>query len=296
MVVVGRAKVPGDPLQALNAKSYEITQSVDKAVVAPVATAYSKTLPAPVRSGVRNFFNNLAEPVVFLNYLLQIKPGKAAETLGRFAINTSIGVGGLFDMAKRRPFKLPLRRNGFANSMGYYGVKTGAFLYLPLIGPTTVRDLIGLSLDKLVVPVAVGKPFNTPYYSIPAGLVGSIDYRVEFDADLRRINESADPYAAARESYLTGRQAEIDALHSERWHKRHPASQSGTGVPGGVRSPVANTTAPDAAGAGLRAGPLTTPMLAPPASADMAATPLDPAAPVIAPAVAAPVSVPTPQD
>jgi phospholipid-binding lipoprotein MlaA len=233
IVVEGRRHepTPGDPLESLNAKAYEITQDVDKAIVAPAAMAYRDALPPPVRSGIRNFFNNLAEPIVFLNFLLQIKPGKAAETLGRFAINTTIGGAGLFDMAKRRPFKLPLRRNGFANSMGYYGIKTGAFLYLPLIGPTTVRDLIGLTLDKLVLPVAIGKPFNQPYYSIPSALVGTIDYRVEFDAELRRIREeSDDPYAASRDNYLRSRQAEIDELRGIRPATSAPEeTTSGTG-------------------------------------------------------------------
>ncbi|WP_253183206.1 MlaA family lipoprotein [Sphingobium phenoxybenzoativorans] len=232
IVVQGRRHepTPGDPLESFNAQSYEITQDVDKVIVAPAAMAYRDALPAPVRSGIRNFFNNLAEPIVFLNFLLQIKPGKAVETLGRFAINTTIGGAGLLDMAKRRPFNLPLRRNGFANSMGYYGIKTGAFLYLPLIGPTTVRDLIGLTLDKLVLPVAIGKPFNQPYYSIPSALVGTIDYRVEFDAELRRIREeSADPYAASRDNYLRSRQAEIDELRGIR-----PAMSAPDGVTSGT--------------------------------------------------------------
>jgi phospholipid-binding lipoprotein MlaA len=223
IVVEGKhTPTPGDPLEQINAKTYAITQDVDKAVVAPVARSYSKTIPAPVRSGLRNFFNNLAEPVVFLNYLLQIKPGKAAETLGRFAINTTVGAAGLFDMAKRRPFKLPLRRNGFANSLGYYGVKPGPFLYIPLVGPTTVRDLVGLWVDKLVLPVAIGKPFNQAYYTIPATIIGSIDYRVEYDAQLRKQQEDADPYAAARRDYLRSRQAEIDALHGRKSDTQTP--------------------------------------------------------------------------
>ncbi|HEX7784236.1 MAG TPA: VacJ family lipoprotein [Sphingobium sp.] len=245
IVVEGRhTPPPGDPLEQINAKSYAITQDVDKAVVAPVARTYSKTIPAPVRSGLRNFFNNLAEPVVFLNYLIQIKPGKAAETFGRFAINTTIGGAGLFDMAKRRPFKLPLRRNGFANSMGYYGIKPGPFLYLPLVGPTTVRDLLGLWMDKLVLPVAVGKPFNQAYYTIPATIIGSLDYRVEYDAMLRKQNEDPDPYAAARKNYLDGRQAEIDALHGK--HSLVPPPAADVIPPGG--GPLVQPTLPSTPG------------------------------------------------
>lgn len=215
IVVTGpeRVATPGDPMEQVNAQSYKVTQAVDDAVVAPVAKAYKGILPRPIRSGLRNFVNNLNEPVVFVNYLLQLKPGKAAETLGRFAVNSTVGVAGVFDMAKRKPFKLPLRRNGFANTMGYYGIKPGPYLYLPLVGPTTVRDLFGLGLDRLLVPVAVGKPFDRPYYAIPVGVLGSLDYRIEFDDYLRNIRESRDPYAAARETYLKAREAEIEALH-----------------------------------------------------------------------------------
>jgi len=214
---------PGDPLEVVNAKSYAITQSVDKALVGPAAKTYGKVVPAPVRSGLRNFFNNLAEPIVFLNYLLQIKPGKAAETFGRFAINSTIGAAGLFDIAKRRPFKLPRRSNGFANTLGYYGVKPGAFLFLPLVGPTTVRDFIGLGLDKLVLPTSIGAPFDKPYYTITASIIGSIDYREQFDEQLKKIQDSADPYAASRENYLKNRQAEIDALHHRKGRGEVPA-------------------------------------------------------------------------
>ncbi|MCE3590054.1 VacJ family lipoprotein, partial [Escherichia coli] len=102
--------------------------------------------------GIRNFFNNLSEPVSFLNFMLQIKPGRAAETVARFAVNTTVGVGGVIDVARRKPFRRPRRPNGFANTLGFYGVKPGPFLFLPLIGPTTVRDLVGLSIDRMVLP------------------------------------------------------------------------------------------------------------------------------------------------
>ena len=125
IVVTGRRASPDDPLEEINATSFEVTQTVDKAIVAPVAFAYKEILPRPIRSGLRNFLHNLGEPIVFLNFLLQLNPGRAAETFGRFAINTMLGVAGVVDVAKRNPFNLPYRRNGFANTMGYYGVKPG---------------------------------------------------------------------------------------------------------------------------------------------------------------------------
>ncbi len=122
----------------------------------------------------------------------------------------------MIDVAQKKPFRLPRRPNGFANTLGYYGVKPGPFLFLPLIGPTTVRDLIGLGIDRMVLPSAFGQPFNQPTYTVPASIVGSLDYRVEFDAQLHKLRDTSDPYAASRANYLESRQAEIDALRGRR--------------------------------------------------------------------------------
>lgn len=205
--------VPGDPIAAINAKS----QSVDKAVVGPLANAYRRSIPEPVHDGTRNILNNLHEPVICLNFLIQFKPGRAAETVARFAINSTLGAAGLVDVAKRRPFKLPLRRNGFANTLGYYGVKPGPFFYLPLIGPTTLRDLIGNNIDRAILPTFVGRPFNRISYVAPAAVLTSLNNRIEFDQKLNEIRDaSSDAYTASRVYYLQQRQAEIDGLHSRK--------------------------------------------------------------------------------
>lgn len=204
---------PGDPMLQLNAQSYEVVQDVDEALVGPVAMAYKDAVPKPVRHGLRNFLRNLTEPIVALNFLLQLKPGKAAETVGRFAINSTIGIGGLFDVARRDPFKLPYRRNGFANTLGYYGVEPGAYLFLPLIGPTTVRDLVGGTIDGLLLPTVVGAPFNDPYFTLPAATLSALQGRIQIDEQLNALRtQSRDPYIAARDFYLKRRKAEIDAL------------------------------------------------------------------------------------
>ena len=226
IVVTARTHTPGDPLQSVNAQSFAVTQTVDKAVIGPAALAYQSHVPEPVRSGVHNFLNNLHEPDVSLNYLLQLKPGKAMETIGRFAINLTIGAAGLFDVAKRRPFRLPRRPNGFGDTLGYYGVKSGPFFFLPVIGPATLRDLAGGAMDRLLLPLTVGKPFNQPAYTLPTGILSGLDRRAEFDGALRTIREgTSDPYTARRDLYLRRRQAEIDHLH-ERRAKASPVSQA----------------------------------------------------------------------
>ena len=216
IVVTGEGADPQkDPLENVNIQAYELTRDIDKAFVEPIADVYEEDLPSPIRKGLRNFLRNLMEPVNALNYLLQLKPGKALETVGRFAINTTVGVAGLFDVAKKEPFNLPYRRNGFANTLGYYGVGPGPFLVLPLVGATTLRDLLGSGIDQSILPFAVGKPFNTPYYAIPAYTVNSLEFRIEFDERIGQINDSDDPYYALRESYLCNREADIAALKNQ---------------------------------------------------------------------------------
>ena len=218
IVVTGRAawEAP-DPMASVNVKSYEATQAIDKAVIGPVARTYKKKVPGPFRRGIHNFLYNLREPVVFVNFFLQHKIGKAAETAGRFVINSTIGVLGVFDMAKRKPFKLPRRINGFADTLGFYGVPNGPFMYLPIVGPTTVRDLFGGAVDRVVLPLSFGAAVTDPRFAIPAGVLGALDHRAEFDETIEKLEKApGDPYANARDFYLQRRQAEIDQLRGKR--------------------------------------------------------------------------------
>lgn len=215
VMVTAHQRTAGDPLEQLNAKSFEVTQAVDKAVVAPVALTFAKVVPTPLRDGLGNFLFNLREPRVFVNFILQHKVGKAAETLARFVVNSTIGIGGLFDIAKRKPFKLPRRPNGFADTLGFYGVKPGAYLFLPIAGPTTVRDLFGSLADAALLPLAVGRPFNRIAFTLPTSVGRTLDHRAYFDEELRRLREGPrDLYSARRDLYLQMRQDEIDDLHN----------------------------------------------------------------------------------
>jgi phospholipid-binding lipoprotein MlaA len=238
VVTAGTQALAGDPLQEVNLASYKVVQSVDQAVVGPVAKGYERILPEPVRDGLGNALRNIGEPVNFLNFLLQLKIGKAAETVARFAVNSTLGVGGLFDVAKKKPFKLPHRRNGFANTMGFYGVKPGPYFFLPLLGPTTLRDLAGNSLDLMLLPRLVGKPFNRTAYAVPTNVIMQLNARVERDAEIQRLQqESANPYAETRTLYLEMRQREIDALKVKR-RASAPAAEPAA-IPAPAAEPVA---------------------------------------------------------
>ncbi|MBC2667020.1 VacJ family lipoprotein [Novosphingobium flavum] len=212
IVISARRANPGDPAVKVNEASFQAIEAVDKAFVGPVAKVYEKGVPKPVRSGLRNFLRNLEQPVIALNFLLQLKPVSAVKAVARFGINSTIGVAGVLDVAKRKPFNLPYRPNGFANTLACYGVGPGPFLFLPLVGPTTLRDVFGLVLDKSALPVAVGAPFNKKEYALPSNVISALNRRVEMDGQISKLREESNPYAATRELYLQQRKAEISAI------------------------------------------------------------------------------------
>lgn len=216
IVVEGQIGPPkSDPAEAINEASFKVSQEVDRLVTGPMAYAYRDGLPEPIRDGLGNVVRNLGEPSNALNFLLQGKVGKAFGTLGRLAINSTLGIGGLIDVAGRPRINLPYRRNGFANTLGYYGVGPGPYLYVPLTGPTTVRDQIGITLDQALLPFAFGAPFNKPAYAISYFAINGLDARLREDPEIKEIKSSDDPYVARRESYLARRRREVAALKGE---------------------------------------------------------------------------------
>lgn len=220
IVVTAREETPGDPLAELNVKSYETIQAVDQAVIGPVAMGYKRGMPKPLRLGLRNFLRNLEEPVIAFNFLLQLKPGRAVKSVGRFAINSTLGVAGFVDVAKKPPFNLPYTPNGFANTFACYGIGPGPYFFLPLVGPTTLRDVIGVGLDRAALPAVIGKPLDRPYYAIPANVIDSLNDRIDIDEQLGQIRDtSGDPYAATRDLYLKQRKAEIAAICPQKGEK-----------------------------------------------------------------------------
>lgn len=250
IVTAARRPLAPDPIEAVNLASFNVTQTFDKAFIGPISLAYKNNVPSPVRSGIHNFLYNLREPIVFLNFLLQLKFGKAAETAARFAINTTVGVGGVMDIAKRKPFKLPRRGNGFADTLGFYGIPNGPFMFLPIVGPTTVRDLFGGFVDRLILPIGVGKPFTSATYTAPAGVLGALDHRAEFDEELHILHDNVpNPYESSRDFYLRRRQAEIDYLKGKRSDGGAPMSENPLGYipPTGVIVPPVVPTVPQTA-------------------------------------------------
>jgi len=140
-----------DPWEKFNRRVHKFNNGVDRAVAKPLAKAYVKAVPRPMRLGVTNFFNNLGQPVSALNALLQGKPKQAAQSLGRFLLNSTLGIGGVFDPATDA--KLPNRSEDFGQTLGVWGWKRSRYVELPLFGPRTVRDTFGLIGDAPLSPI-----------------------------------------------------------------------------------------------------------------------------------------------
>ena len=133
---------PADPLEPYNRALFSFNDSVDKAFVKPVATGYEKGIPAFARTGVSNFFSNLGDVWIGVNNILQGKIGPGVSDFGRFAINTTVGIVGLFDVASKAG--LQKHNEDFGQTLGRWGMGSGPYVVLPLLGPSDVRD--GLSL------------------------------------------------------------------------------------------------------------------------------------------------------
>jgi phospholipid-binding lipoprotein MlaA len=133
-----------DPWERMNRFTYRFNTRFDEAVFLPVANTYRR-LPTPVRSGVHNFISNLTEVISTLNYAAQLRPVPGVRSLGRFVINSTLGIGGLFDVASR--MNIPPARTGFGATLARWGVHPGPYLVLPLLGPYTLRDGFGFMAD-----------------------------------------------------------------------------------------------------------------------------------------------------
>lgn len=206
---------PGDPFETFNRSSYDFSMTVDKAVLRPVALGYRHVVPRPARDGVRNMISNLGEPLVFVNDVLQLKIGRAFKTLGRFVINSTLGLAGLFDPAKRKPFHLVHHNNSLGDTLGVYGVGPGPYIYIPILGPTTLRDAVAGQLEGLLLPRVSRTPFGLREYTISTAVVGGLGQRADADDDLRNITaDSIDPYATLRSVVLQDRVGEIEGLKS----------------------------------------------------------------------------------
>jgi phospholipid-binding lipoprotein MlaA len=201
------AATTDDPFEHANRGMYAFHRLLDGAIFGPAARAYKAVLPAAVRKGIRNVITNLKEPMIAANDLAQAHPTRTVHTVARFAINSTIGVLGIFDFAHDMGF--PHHNNGFGATAGRYGIQPGPYLFIPLIGPTNFRDLLGYVADAVTNPLGF-EPLKDGQVIYGRAIVDGIDQRAEADGQLRAIDDmSTDPYASLRSLFEQNRAAEI---------------------------------------------------------------------------------------
>jgi phospholipid-binding lipoprotein MlaA len=194
-------KDPRDPLEPFNRGVYQFNEGVDRAVLKPVAQAYQKVIPEFVRFSVSNFFSNINDVIVGLNNLLQGKFTAAYADLGRVAINTTLGLGGLFDIASEAGIEK--HNEDFGQTLGYWGVGNGPFLMLPLLGPSTGRDAVGSFVDHYADVVTYVDPVHNRNQLWGTRIVNR---RAELlDASTVLQTAALDPYEFLRDAYLQRR-------------------------------------------------------------------------------------------
>ncbi len=193
----------GDPLEPLNRGIYQFNDIVDKGVIKPVAQGYKAVTPDVVRTGVGNVFSNLDDVIVIANDLLQLKLPQAASDLSRFIVNTTFGILGLVDVAT--PWELPKHNEDLGQTLGYWGVGNGPYLVLPFLGPSTVRDTVGLVGDSKIDLVV--NYDDVPERNTAIG-INIIDTRARLLEIEKVIDDAAlDRYSFIRDAYLQKRRS-----------------------------------------------------------------------------------------
>lgn len=195
-----------DPLEGLNRGIYKFNDTVDKAAFKPVAGAYKAVVPSTLRSGVNNFFSNLGDVVTVINDLLQFKLSKAMDDAGRVAINTTFGIGGIFDWASMDGIEK--RNEDFGQTLAYWGWKDSSYLVLPFIGPSTLRDTGGLIIDSAFFdPIGY---VDDPEDRNQLLLTKFIDKRSTYLPGSDLLDEAAlDPYVFMRDAYMQRRESQV---------------------------------------------------------------------------------------
>ncbi len=196
---------PGDPLERMNRASHKFNDAIDRAVLKPVATAYHKHLPAPVQNGIGNVLENLAFPTTIVNDLLQLKIKDTLIDLGRFAINTTLGIGGIFDPASS--LGIPRNDEDFGQTLGRWGVPSGPYLVVPLLGPSTVRDAPSIVANGYTDIRTQASLNDTEQWSL--GVLSIVHRRSEllpFDAS---FDSAYDRYAFIRNAWLQRREYQV---------------------------------------------------------------------------------------
>jgi phospholipid-binding lipoprotein MlaA len=230
-----------DPFEDTNRKIFEFNQVVDRNVLVPAAKAYRSALPDPVRDSLRDFLNNLREPLVFVNDTLQGQFARAGTTVGRFVINSTIGMGGLVDVAGR--WGTPFHEEDLGLTFGAWGIPEGPYIVVPVLGPSTPRDLGGQVAEGFGDPwnrLVTGSPWTLYWIPFVRGGVSGIDQRSRYIETLADIERTSLDYYATIRSLYRQRRAALIRNERENLPPNPSFSQRDDRGPGGA---VANSAA-----------------------------------------------------
>jgi len=219
-----------DPWERYNRKVHHFNRIVDENLARPLAHAYVAAVPRPVRLGISNFFINLGQPVNALNALLQGKPKEAGQSLARFLINSTLGIGGLLDPASAA--NIPYGNEDFGQTLGKWGWKRSRYVELPLFGPRTVRDVFGLAGDAPLSPIRQVEDDPTRVFLQGLQLV---DVRTQLFAVDAMREGAADDYALVRDGWMQRRRYQIFG---------DTQAQEDDSLPEYLREDVANPSVP----------------------------------------------------
>jgi phospholipid-binding lipoprotein MlaA len=201
----GPQRDPADPLEPLNRATFRFNDALDRHVAQPVARAYNRAVPRPVRTGVDNVFSNLGDVTVMLNDFAQLRLMDGMNDLMRVAVNSTFGLLGVLDIAT--PAGIAKRDQDFGLTLGRYGVPSGPYLVLPLFGPSTFRDASGFGVDQYAAPVNQARPAvrNTLWG------VDFVSTRARYLNATNLLEQAAlDRYLFVRDAYLGRRRALLD--------------------------------------------------------------------------------------
>jgi phospholipid-binding lipoprotein MlaA len=197
-----------DPFEPANRVVFAFNRSLDRSLIKPVAQFYAAVLPEPVKDGIHNVLSNIFLPITFANDLLQGDLNRGSETLGRFAINSTVGIAGLLDVAHR--WGIPRHTEDFGQTLAVWGVGDGPYLVLPVLGPSGLRDATGDVADIFLHPFSYVDLREKGWWSAGIGAADGIDLRSRNLDLLDQIDrDSVDPYASLRSIYRQSRGEEI---------------------------------------------------------------------------------------
>lgn len=198
---------PFDPWHGANRVLFALSMQLDRMLLAPVSHGYRAIIPEVLRNRVSRAVDNLGEPGTMLNDLAQGHPRRAGRATARFAINSTLGVAGLFDVAGA--MNIPLHDSDFGQTLGRYGVGPGPYVYVPIIGPSDLRDGLGRIVDVVTDPVSLLTGGITTTLGASRFSAVTIDTRTRADAAFRALDDATDPYATARSAYTQRRSAVV---------------------------------------------------------------------------------------